>query len=236
MKYMTESTERKIIGGVGVFLLITEIGKQLMLTFVVNKGVYSWWYFPWQLCSIPMYVCLIAAAAGHFGGGSEGTGRCASASCARGIYDSCLSFLATFGLMAGAAAFFDTSGFVLAHPLLTVHSYVWHFVLIGTGLFAAARRRDFRFFPPLLIYLGAAAIADIINVAAFDAGCRPINMFYINPRYVFCQAVIKDFVPVIGNTAAIIVYIMFCILGAFLINAAEKYLRLSAASRDESSK
>ena len=216
MKNMTESTERKIIRGVGVFLLITEIGKQLMLTFVVNQGVYSWWYFPWQLCSIPMYVCLIAAG--------------------RGVYDSCLSFLATFGLMAGVAAFFDTSGFVLAHPLLTVHSYVWHFVLIGTGLFAAARRRNFRFLPPLLIYLGAAAIAEIINVAAFDAGCRPINMFYISPRYVFCQAVIKDLVPVIGNTAAIIVYIIVCILGAFLINAAEKILRKSAASGDKSSK
>lgn len=198
-------TERKIIGGVGVFLLVTEVGKQLMLTFVINGGKYCWWYFPWQLCSIPMYVCLAAAAGGSI--------------------DACLSYLATFGLMGGVAAFFDTGGFVLDHPLLTVHSYVWHFVIVGVGLYAAARRKNFRFLPPLLVYLGSAAIAEIINVAAFDAGCRPINMFYISPRYLFPLMILKELVPVIGNTATIAVYILVCIAAAFLLNALEKTIR-----------
>ena len=205
---MTESTERKIIGAAGAFLLVTEIGKQLMLTFEVNGGKYYWWYFPWQLCSIPMYVCLAAAVGGSI--------------------DVCLSYLATFGLMGGVAAFFDTGGFVLDHPLLTVHSYVWHFVIVGVGLFAAARRKSFRFLPPLLIYLGAAAVAEIINVAAFDAGCRPINMFYISPRYLFPLMILKELVPVIGNTATIAVYILVCIAAAFLLNALEKAIRKKA--------
>ena len=198
-------TERKIIGGVGVFLLVTEVGKQLMLTFEVNGGKYCWWYFPWQLCSIPMYVCLAAATGGSI--------------------DVCLSYLATFGLMGGVAAFFDTGGFVLDHPLLTVHSYVWHFVIVGVGLYAAARRKNFRFLPPLLVYLGSAAIAEIINLAAFDAGCRPINMFYISPRYLFPLMILKELVPVIGNTATIAVYILVCIAAAFLLNVLEKTIR-----------
>ena len=202
---MTESTERKIIGGAGVFLLLTEIGKQLMLTFVVNGGKYCWWYFPWQLCSIPMYVCLAAAVGGSI--------------------DVCLSYLSTFGLMGGVAAFFDTGGFVLDHPLLTVHSYVWHFVIVGVGLYAAAKRKSFRFLPPLLVYLGSAAIAEIINVAAFDAGCRPINMFYISPRYLFPLMILKELVPVIGNAATIAVYILVCIAAAFLLNVLEKTIR-----------
>lgn len=205
---MTESTERKIIGAAGAFLLVTEVGKQLILTFVVNGGKYCWWYFPWQLCSIPMYVCLAAAAGGSI--------------------DVCLSYLATFGLMGGAAAFFDTGGFVLDHPLLTAHSYVWHFVIVGVGLFAVARRKSFRFLPPLLIYLGAAAVAEIINVAAFDAGCRPINMFYISPRYLFPLMVLKELVPVIGNAATIAVYILVCIAAAFLLNVLEKTIRKKA--------
>ena len=205
---MTESTERKIIGGAGVFLLLTEIGKQLMLTFEVNGGKYYWWYFPWQLCSIPMYVCLAAAVGGSI--------------------DVCLSYLATFGLMGGVAAFFDTGGFVLDHPLLTVHSYVWHFVIVGVGLYAAVKRKSFRFLPPLLVYLGSAAIAEIINVAAFDAGCRPINMFYISPRYLFPLMILKELVPVIGNTATIAVYILTCIAGAFLLNVLEKTIRKKA--------
>ena len=198
-------TERKIIGGVGVFLLVTEVGKQLMLTFAINGGKYCWWYFPWQLCSIPMYVCLAAAVGGSI--------------------DVCLSYLATFGLMGGAAAFFDTGGFVLDHPLLTVHSYVWHFVIVGVGLYAAVKRKSFRFLPPLLVYLGSAAIAEIINVAAFDAGCRPINMFYISPRHLFPLIILKELVPVIGNAATIAVYILVCIAAAFLLNVLEKTIR-----------
>lgn len=198
-------TERKITGGAGVFLLVTEVVKQLMLTFAVNGGKYYWWYFPWQLCSIPMYVCLAAAVGGSI--------------------DVCLSYLATFGLMGGVAAFFDTGGFVLDHPLLTVHSYVWHFVIVGVGLYAAVKRKSFRFLPPLLVYLGSAAIAEIINVAAFDAGCRPINMFYISPRYLFPLMILKELVPVIGNTATIAVYILVCIAAAFLLNALEKAIR-----------
>ena len=214
VRKMSASTERKIFGGAGIFLLGTEIIKQLMLTFVVNGGKYYWWYFPWQLCSIPMYVCLIAAATKK-----------------KGVFDACLSYLATFGLMGGIAAFFDTTGFVLTHPLLTVHSYVWHFVIIGVGIFAAARRKSFYFLPALLIYLGSAAIAEIINVAAYDAGLRPINMFYISPRYDFTMIVLKELVPVIGNTWTIVVYIITCIAGAFLLNAGEKFLRQKAEAK-----
>ena len=40
----------------GMILLGSEAGKQLFLTFSVGKGHYLWWYFPFQLCSIPMYL------------------------------------------------------------------------------------------------------------------------------------------------------------------------------------
>ena len=40
----------------GMILLGSEAGKQLLLTFSVGKGHYLWWYFPFQLCSIPMYL------------------------------------------------------------------------------------------------------------------------------------------------------------------------------------
>lgn len=220
-------TERKIIGGAGVFLLVSEVVKQLMLTFAINGGKYYWWYFPWQLCSIPMYVCLIAAAAGRIAE-KQVKNKTRSVRAACGIYDACLSYLATFGLMGGVAAFFDTGGFVLDHPLLTVHSYVWHFVIVGVGLYAAVKRKSFRFLPPLLVYLGSAAIAEIINVAAFDAGCRPINMFYISPRYLFPLMVLKELVPVIGNAATIAVYILVCIAAAFLLNVLEKAIRKKA--------
>ena len=39
-------------------MLSSEIWKQFALTFTLGGGSYNWWYFPFQLCSIPMYILL----------------------------------------------------------------------------------------------------------------------------------------------------------------------------------
>ena len=45
--------------GCGLVLALGELYKQLFLYQVVNQGRYDWWYFPMQLCSTPMYLCII---------------------------------------------------------------------------------------------------------------------------------------------------------------------------------
>lgn len=205
------SFEQKIFRYTGLALLLAEIAKQLFLTFAVNGGACSWWDLPWQLCSIPMYVCLAA--------GFLPAGR---------IYDACLSFLSTFGLLAGCCAFLDTSGFNLGHPVLTLHSWLYHFAIIAIGIYAGKKRLSHAFLPPLLLFLFAAAVAEILNVSCFNAGLRPINMFYISPKYIFPQMIIKDLVPVIGNNGAILLYICVIIAGAWLLNGAWQILHRRA--------
>lgn len=41
----------------GVILLIGELYKQLMNFYIVNNHAYDWWIFPFQLCSLPLYLC-----------------------------------------------------------------------------------------------------------------------------------------------------------------------------------
>lgn len=45
--------------GCGLVLALGELYKQLFLYQIVNQGRYDWWYFPMQLCSTPMYLCII---------------------------------------------------------------------------------------------------------------------------------------------------------------------------------
>ena len=40
----------------GLVMAASEIWKQWTLTFVLGGGSYNWWYFPFQLCSVPMYL------------------------------------------------------------------------------------------------------------------------------------------------------------------------------------
>ena len=42
-----------------MLMFCSEIWKQFTLTFAIGGGSYIWWYFPFQLCSIPMYILLV---------------------------------------------------------------------------------------------------------------------------------------------------------------------------------
>lgn len=201
-------------------MLISEIWKQLTLTFMLGHGTYNWWYLPFQLCSIPMYLLLAYPWIRR--------------ELAR---QALLSFLMCYGLMGGIAVFADTSG--LQYPLesLTIHSYTWHILLILIGIsagivycrglsagsrdkfiFSRVLTRAFPFSPFLhstLIYLACCLIAEILNLSLDRFGT--INMFYINPDYKMQQIVFRDLLPFIGNTASIFLYIAACIFGAFLL-------------------
>ena len=51
---------RHILFSCGVFLALMELYKQAFLYVIEFQGHFDWWYFPFQLCSIPMYICLAA--------------------------------------------------------------------------------------------------------------------------------------------------------------------------------
>jgi len=189
-----------------------ELIKQLLLTYVTGSGDYQWWYFPWQLCSMPMYVCLLI-------------GLCRSTA----IYAAGLAFLSDFGLLAGICAFLDTTGFVYELGILTVYSYVWHIMLIVIGIYAWYVRATggsgrHSFAGGVCIYIIDCIIAEIINVAAYDSGLRPINMFYISPRYLMAQVYIRDLLPVLCNAGCILLYIVVTIAGAGIIEAAGRII------------
>ena len=93
----------------GLLMLFSEVWKQWCLTYILNNGHYNWWYFPFQLCSIPMYICLILPWIRS-----------------PQIYDAFLTFLMDFGMLGGIFAFCDTSGMYYHYPPLTIHSFAWH--------------------------------------------------------------------------------------------------------------
>lgn len=203
----------------GIIMLISEVWKQLILTFVLGGGSYNWWYFPFQLCSIPMYVLLAYPWLRR-----------------KNARLTLLAFLMCYCLLGGIAVFADTSGLHYPLPALTVHSYLWHIVLILLGitagityirrlhfdrkrtLFSRALSAAFPLHPFIYctcLYLACCLIAELLNLSLDKFGT--INMFYINPDYRMQQVVFRDLLPIIGNTGTILLYIASTILGAFLL-------------------
>ena len=220
----------------GIIMLISEVIKQLLLTFIIGGGKYNWWYFPFQLCSIPMYMLLIYPWV------KRGMAKL-----------SMLCFLMSYTLLSGMMAFADTSGMRYPLVILTVHSYAWHILLIligtasgiiylrtekersrygdghkhGTHIRGNLGRGDsdinrdssgvsfWPFMYATVIYLSCCLIAELIDHALDGFGT--INMFYINTDYLMQQVVFRELIPITGNTAAILIYIAATVLGAFIL-------------------
>ena len=133
-----------------VLFPLSEIWKQLLLTWA-NGGVYRWWYFPFQLCSMPLYLlplrqllalCLLQSHALPLR--QLLALRLRRVPLLSWLSSVLTDFLADFGLLAGLFAFADQTGMRYPLPALTLHSYLWHFAMIFLGLFLILSGRHSR--------------------------------------------------------------------------------------------
>ena len=133
-----------------VLFPLSEIWKQLLLTWA-NGGVYRWWYFPFQLCSMPLYLlplrqllalCLLQSHALRLR--QPLALRLRRVRLLSWLSAVLTDFLADFGLLAGLFAFADQTGMRYPLPALTLHSYLWHFAMIFLGLFLILSGRHSR--------------------------------------------------------------------------------------------
>ena len=238
----TEKTRRYYLL-FGMILMLSEIWKQYTLTFILNNGEYQWSYIPFQLCSVPMYLCLFLGLAGL----------------KNSIRRACMVFLADYTLMSGVVTFLDTSGLHYGYAPLTIHSYLWHIIIAGIGVYSGLKlisddafeesgqeqiystgeekqsgsccrkhlqktRKDrlkqrlavSDFIPASCIFLICCGIAELINLSLDRYGI--VNMFYINPHYYVNQIVFYDLAHIIPNNIVILLYILCAVLAAFIVH------------------
>ena len=208
---LSERSQKYLLIFLSVLLPLSEAGKQVLL-YISNGCSYDWWYFPFQLCSMPMYLLPL---------------YCLLPEKYEKIRLFLADFLTDFGLLGGLFAFADSSGMHYALPLLTLHSYLWHFLLIFLGFFLiftqrnSSRPKDF-FFPAVLFLLLAGA-ATCLNLLFHAKGL--INMFYISPYYPMEQVVFRTIARLTGQMAGRLIYLGGELLGAFLIHLLSGRLR-----------
>ncbi len=206
---MEERYYRHFLCFLGAALLVSELWKQWVLTFRIYDGHYNVWYFPFQLCSLPLYLCPI------YGMAPERW---------RERID---IFLMDFTLMGGIAVFIDQSGMQYSLPALTMHSYLWHFILIFLGClsgirFAASGRGESlcdglrHFTRSLPIWAAGVVIATVLNVALWPLG--EISMFYISPFEASTQIVFRDIAARFGIVAGNLAYLAVMVIAAALFH------------------
>ena len=200
---------RRILFSCGVLLALMELYKQAFLYVIEFDSHFDWWYFPFQLCSVPMYICLAAPLLR-----SEQTLRRAA------------TFLQDFGLLGGIMALAVPPGLMHPYWTMTLHGFIWHFILLLLGLLscmsgsAGHTRRDYLEILPF--FLLCCLIACVINIAAGPTA--DADMFYISPFHPSSQPVFHQIACALGIFCGNLLYVLSMIVGGFLMHRISSWL------------
>ena len=208
LRKLGKKGEKRLFLYVGIFLIISEIFKQL--AYISIEGSYRFDLIPFQLCSIPMYLCIFI--------GLMPEGRLARISKA---------FIATYGLMGGVASYIAPGTMCREWLELTLHSFIWHLILIFLGFYVffanieELGKRDFA--GAVLMYFSLCALALVLNLICINAPGVDVNMFYIGPKPSVLP-ICRDITARFGVTVNSVIYTASLTLCALLIFVFEKTL------------
>ena len=209
LRKISKKNEKHLFFTIGTLLILSEIFKQISFTAI--EGAYRFDLIPFQLCSIPMYLCILIPMLPE--GKLSGAMR---------------TFIATFGLMGGVASYIAPGTMCREWFELTLHSFIWHLILIFLGFYVffsqntKIQKRDF--LGAEILYLSLCSIAFGINLLCTNAPGIDVNMFYIGPKpstLPICREITARFGVAI-NSVIYISSLSFC---AFIIHITESFLK-----------
>lgn len=194
---------KRILLTVGVVLALGEVYKQLFYTFYIGGGAYQWWIFPFQLCSVPMYLCILAPLLPW-----------------KKVQHGMYHFMMLYNLLGGAISFAEPSGLIHPYWTLTLHAFIWHMLLVFVGLYLGlshqieVRRHTYR--NASLVFLALCVMAFCINLIFWEASGGSINMFFVGPKN-SSLAVFSTIAKTFGWYVSTALYIPAVCLGTYVI-------------------
>ncbi|SFG34916.1 TMEM164 family acyltransferase [Oribacterium sp. WCC10] len=203
-----KSNTDRVIVTFGVVFLMMEIWKQIMIWKVEFGGRYEIWYFPFQLCSMPMYLCLLYMALKEI-------------KCTKRFRAAILTFIRDYGFLGGIMALIVHDGLIhQGFPLLTAHGFIWHVLMLLLSIYISFKHISLKgnsgFASTLPLFMILSVIAEVINVIFHNFG--DCDMFYISPYHNSSQMIFDDIDSVIGRPLGIIVYLISVCAGAFVVH------------------
>ena len=203
---------RKLVFWTSFVVFILEIYKQINYTFSYGDAItadFQWYAFPWQFCSIPMYVGLLT---GIFKKGK--------------VYDALLAFLATYSTFAGICVMIYPNDVFCGTLGINIQTMICHGSMITIGvylLYSNHVKLEHKTMPKAMsVFAVAMALAMVFNEIAHRSGLEEtFNMFFISPHE-------EPSLPVYSSVQAIIPF-PFCTIIYFLAFSLASYVILLVA-------
>jgi hypothetical protein len=193
MKGLNDHQLNRVLWIFSGLLIGFEIYKQVIFTYQA-QGSYQWYAFPFQFCSTPMYVALVASFLKP--------GK---------MKHALLSFLGTFGLFAGLAVVIYPATVFVTTTGINIQTMVHHgsMAILGFGLLA--HHVDLKW----KSLLEAASVFFVLMVVAMTLNQvhnhviqnGTFNMFFINPWYENGIPVLMIFQPLVPHHVFLLIYL-----------------------------
>ena len=201
---------RHVVLTVAIIVAILEVYKQINFGFSYDNGIsfdYAWYAFPFQFCSTPMYVGLLA--------GFTKKGRLHTSACA---------YLATYAVFAGicvmlypTTVFIDTIGINIQTMFCHGSMIFVGVYLLYSGYVKLEHKTILRAIP---VFVCCVALAVIMNEIAYQTGLLEtdtFDMFFISP---YCEPSLPVYSLVQKAVAfpwCLLIYVSAFTLAAYLI-------------------
>lgn len=169
--------DRIIVSVFSVILVGCEVFKQLF--WFAFYDYYRFEIFPFQFCSVPIYVAVFASIIPW-----------------DKVREVCYRFLAFYGIIGGLAVMLVPNAVLYTYFVpMSLHAMLWHTVLVVMGVYLIVSRgygkKIREMLTPASIFLGFVALAILGNILVYklylgtpacQSGDR-LSMFYISPYY-----------------------------------------------------
>ena len=176
----SEKQLKTVLGIYGITALILELLKQIIWTFTYNQSLgiitmdYTWYSFPFQLCTTPIYVSLICLFLKD-----------------TKLRKSLLSYMAFTTILGSITTILLPSSCLTSDILVNIHtmwlhmgSFVVSVYLIMTN---EVKLEKNNLNSALLVFLIFVGIAQALNIGVYTSGIlngETFNMFYISPYFI----------------------------------------------------
>ena len=209
-KNPNERTVKKIILIITLSVIALEIYKQFNYTFTYSDGkinaAYRWFIFPFQFCSMPMYVGLIASLSKKW------------------LHKAATAFLATYSMFAGICVMIYPNDILTTTLGINIQSLICHGSMISIGIFLLGsgyvkheHKTMLYAVPVFSTAVGIAMILNEVAVATKIIGDQTFNMFFINPHFppsLPVYSIVQEYVPF---PFCVIIYILAFSLASYVI-------------------
>lgn len=205
---------RRTLVFTGWILVILEVYKQFFLYYIVNDGAFDCWFFPFQLCSMPMYLCMLLPFL-------KDDSRV-----------KLMTFMGGYTFISAVATLIYPEDILRPYITLTAHGFIWHglllfisFLVFFTGCTDASskglRSAAVLFVIQCVIALNINIVAEPV-MPAIRAAHPAIThdwaaMFYLNPFHISPQPVISTVQKAAGIPVGLILYMLVIIAGSSIV-------------------